>query len=44
MSSGHLQEVKNNGKSLIFRPKKWPRSLTGGNSKGGKLGRDSGFN
>ena len=32
MSSGRLQEVKNNGKSSTVRPKKWsrPRSLTGG--------------
>ena len=30
MSSGRLQEVKNNGKSLTVRPKKWSRSLTGG--------------
>ena len=30
MSSGPLQEVKNNGKSLTIRPKKWSRSLTGG--------------
>ena len=29
-SSGRFQEVKNNGKSLIVRPKKWSRSLTGG--------------
>ena len=29
-SSGRLQEVKNNGKSLTVRPKKWLRSLTGG--------------
>ena len=28
-SSSHLQEVKNNGKSLTVRPKKWSRSLTG---------------
>ena len=30
MSSSPLQEVKNNGKSLTIRPKKWSRSLTGG--------------
>ena len=30
LSSGRLQEVKNNGKSLTVRPKKWSRSLTGG--------------
>ena len=30
MSSGRLQEVKNNGKSLTVRPKKWSRLLTGG--------------
>ena len=30
MSSGRLQEIKNNGKSLNVRPKKWSRSLTGG--------------
>ena len=27
--SGRLQEVKNNGKSLTVRLKKWSRSLTG---------------
>ena len=27
---GHLQEVKNNEKSLTVRPKKWSQSLTGG--------------
>ena len=30
MSSGHLQEVENDGKSLTVRPKKWSRSPTGG--------------
>ena len=30
MSSGRLEEVKNNGKSLTVAPKKWPQSLTGG--------------
>ena len=30
MSSGRLQEVKNNGKSLTIRPKKWSQSLTEG--------------
>ena len=30
MQSGLLQEVKNNGKSLTVRPKKWSWSLTGG--------------
>ena len=29
MSSGPLQEVKNNGKSLTVRPKKWSWLLTG---------------
>ena len=31
--SGRLQEVKNNGKSLTVRVKKWSRSLT----EGGRL-------
>ena len=31
-------------KSLTFKPKKWLRSLTGGNPKKDTLGRDSGFN
>ena len=30
MSSGRIQEVKNNGKSLTVRPKKWSRPRTGG--------------
>ena len=30
MSSDCLQDVKNNGKSLTVRPKKWLWSLTGG--------------
>ena len=30
MSSDRLQDVKNNGKSLTVRPKKWLWSLTGG--------------
>ena len=30
MSSDRLQDVKNNGKSSNFRPKKWLWSLTGG--------------
>ena len=30
MSSGRLQEVKNNGISLTVRPKKWLWSLTVG--------------
>ena len=34
MSSGCLQEVKNNGKSLTTRPEKWSRSLTGGGHLG----------
>ena len=29
-SSGRLEEVKNNGKSLTVATKKWPQSLTGG--------------
>ena len=29
-SSGRLQEVKKNRKSLSFRPKRWSRSLTVG--------------
>ena len=30
VSSGPLQEVKNSGKLLTVRPKKWSRSLTEG--------------
>ena len=30
MSSGRLQEVKNNGKSLTIRPKRWSQSPTEG--------------
>ena len=33
MSSGRLQEVKNNGKSLTIRPKKWSLLLTGQHAK-----------